>query len=410
MIPRFRPPISVAEVVAAFGPGRGSADIAAFEAAFASVMSQRHAIAFPYGRTGLLALIECLGLDGREIICPAYTCVVVPNAIVASRNRPVFVDSGHDANARIDLVEARIGSATGAVIATSIFGHPVDLDRLDALHRRVPHLPIIQDCAHCFICEWQGRPVHREGVAAVFGLNISKTMTSIFGGMVTTDNDVLAAALHQWRLQRLAPGTIIKSLQRFAYALAVMPAFWPPLFALTERLRRSGLLDRFTRYYDEDRIDMPDDYLIAMSPIEARVGCVQTGRLAGQIAARRAYDLYYRVALAGMPSLAFIERSERSSVSHVAARVANRDWVIAQAARRGVELGHVIEYSVPDLPAYRRLQTPGSNFPVARMLSQTTINLPTSLAFDRGIADRVVTVLSEILRNASPPPPLPRNS
>ena len=59
-------------------------------------MGKKHAIFFPYGRTGLLFLLEALGISDQEIICPAYTCVVVPHAIVLSRNEPVFVDSNPD--------------------------------------------------------------------------------------------------------------------------------------------------------------------------------------------------------------------------------------------------------------------------------------------------------------------------
>lgn len=406
MIPRFVPPIGPGELVAALTPSAQD-DVARFEAAFADVMGQRHAIAFPYGRTGLLALLNCLGLNDREIICPAYTCVVVPNAVVASGNRPVFADSGGDANARLDQVGDLIGDKTGAFIATSIFGNPVDLDALGKITRRHPELPVIQDCAHSFLCEWQGQAVNKRGISAIYGLNVSKTMTSIFGGMVTTDNDNLAQALISWRAENLAPAGWGKMIGRLCYALAVVPAFWPPLFAITDRLRRAGVLDRFTRYYDEDEIDMPADYLTALTALEARVGRVQAPKLTEMIAARRAYNDYYREALSELPALAWVDCPPGSSISHVAARVANRDHIRVEAARRGVELGEVIEYSVPELTAYRRLIGPKPDFPVAGLLARTTVNLPTSLRFEQAKADKVIGVLRTILQSEPPPPPLP---
>jgi dTDP-4-amino-4,6-dideoxygalactose transaminase len=199
MIPRFRPELGLAEVLAALRPSSVE-DVARFETAFATEMGQRHAIAFPYGRTGLMLLLEALGLSGKEIICPAYTCVVVPHAIVKSGNRPLFVDSREsDCNMDLDLAEAAIGPNTGALIATSIFGHPVDLDRLDVITARHPNLVIIQDCAHSYAAEWRGRPVQQAGRASIFGINISKTATSIFGGMVTTDDADLATRLRELR-------------------------------------------------------------------------------------------------------------------------------------------------------------------------------------------------------------------
>lgn len=109
MIPRLRPTLGWQELLAAWTPA-SSEDVARFEAAFAELMGVMHAIAFPYGRTGLVILLETLGLKNREVICPAYTCVVVPHAIVYSGNEPVFIDSqDHDFNMNLDLAEAAIG-------------------------------------------------------------------------------------------------------------------------------------------------------------------------------------------------------------------------------------------------------------------------------------------------------------
>lgn len=406
MIPRFEPPVALPAVLKALVP-RGADDLRSFEQAFARVMGQRRAVAFPYGRTALLALLACLGLRQKGIICPAYTCVVVPNAVVHSGNRPLFVDSQADGNADLDAVEAALGPETSAYIATSIFGHPLDLDRLSALRARHPALPIIQDCAHSFICEWDGREVHRAGIAAIFGLNVSKTITSIFGGMVTTDDERLADRLVEFRSATLTPASVLHLLKRIAYALAVLPAFWPPVFGLTDRLRRMGVLDRFTRYYSPDRIDMPADHLVAMTGFEARVGLGQTAVLRDRINARRRYDAFYRDALVDHPALDWIERAAGSSVSHSAARVADKFAVRAAAAAQGVELGEVIEYSVPDMSAYAPYLREGEHFPVSAALARSTINLPTANIFDDRKAEQVVSVMRRVLVDQPRVPPLP---
>ena len=205
MIPRLRPSISGADIAAAI---LGRTSVQEFETSFATLMGQQHAVAFAYGRSGLILLLEVLGLKDAEIICPAYTCVVVAHAIVQSGNKPVFIDSENGGfNMDLDRAEAVIGPRTRALIATSIHGYPVDLDRLDTIRARNTGLIIIQDCAHSFAAKWKGRPVLREGHAAIFGLNISKSMTSIFGGMVTTDDADLARRLRSLRQQTLQPAT-----------------------------------------------------------------------------------------------------------------------------------------------------------------------------------------------------------
>jgi dTDP-4-amino-4,6-dideoxygalactose transaminase len=402
VIPRFRPVLGFAELAAALRPAQ-SDDVERFEAAFARAVGQRYAVAFPYGRTGLLALLSALGIKGREVICPAYTCVVVPHAIAIGGNAPAFVDAGADANMDFALAERAIGPDTGALIATSVFGNPVDLDHLDAIARRNPQLVVIQDCAHSFTAEWKGRRVNQAGRAAIFGLNASKTMTSIFGGMVTTDDPELAAALIAEKSRLVAPAPLLKSVRRTLYLLALYAAFWPPLFGLTEQLRHAGLLDRFTRYYDENVIDMPRDYLVALSPVEARVGIVQARRLDAFIDARRTYANYYRRALSQEPALAWIGGAEGCSYSHVAARVANRGHVMRAAALHGIQLGEVIEYSVPEMAAYRKWGNVQGPFPVAHALARETINLPVSGRFDEHTAARTAAVLKQILADQPAP-------
>ena len=398
MIPRFRPQLGLNEL-AAILPRRAAGDIGAFEAAFAAQMGQQHAVSFPYGRTGLLLLLRALGIKDATVVCPAYTCVVVQHAIVLSGNKPVFVDSGGDANMDLDRAEAAIRPDTRALIATSIFGHPVDLDRLAELQQRHPDVIVIQDCAHSFVAEWKGKPVHRAGKAALFAMNASKMMTSIFGGMVTTDDGDLASRLVAERDREIVAPAFAKSMARALYVMALYPAFWPPLYGLTERLRQSGLLDRFTRYYSEDAIDMPSDYLVGMTDIEARVGLAQLRRLDGFMSARRAYAEYYRRHLADLPALSWIDAPPGSSFSHIAARVANKSKVMADAFAHGIQLGEIIEYSVPEMTAYREMGAGQGPFPVSGQLARQTINLPVFGKYDAGLAEKVVRVMREILRD-----------
>jgi perosamine synthetase len=396
MIPRFRPALGLKELTAIF-PSHAANDVEAFEAGFAAQMGQRHAISFPYGRTGLLLLIRALGIRGATIVCPAYTCVVVQHAIVLGGNKPVFVDSGADANMDINLAEAAIRPDTRALIATSIFGHPVDLDRLAELQQRHPGVIVIQDCAHSFVAEWKGKPVHRAGNAALFAMNASKMMTSIFGGMVTTDDDDLASKLLAVRNREIAAPALTKSIARSLYVMALYPAFWPPLYGLTERLRQSGLLDRFTQYYSEDIIDMPSDYLTGLTNVEARVGLAQVRRLESFVSARRAYSDYYRQQL-DLPALSWIDAPPGSSFSHIAARVADKSKVMTAAFARGIQLGEIIEYSVPEMKAYREMSTGQGPFPVSGQLARQTINLPVFGDYDALLAEKVVRVMREILK------------
>ena len=186
MIPRLKPYLSKDELVATLD--RQTETVTRFEEAFARAFEAGDAIAFPYGRSALWAFFNACNIVNAEIIMPAYTCVVVAHAIVLSRNIPRFVDiTLFDYNSNLDQLEAAMNERTRAVVATHLFGYPLDVDQLNAIVRNAEarygqKIWIIQDCAHSFGARWQGKLVCNEGDAALFGLNISKTITSIFGG------------------------------------------------------------------------------------------------------------------------------------------------------------------------------------------------------------------------------------
>lgn len=391
MIPRLRPKFGSTEYRAALERRHS---VQNFEHSFATLMGVREAIAFPYGRTALLMLFRALGLRGREIICPAYTCVVVAHAIVLSGNIPVFVDSETDGfNMDFDRAEAAIGEQTGALIATSIHGYPVDLDRLAAISARFPHVEIIQDCAHSFAAEWKKRPVHRAGRAAIFGLNISKIMSSIFGGMVTTDDDALSSRLRALASD-LKPATAMRQAQRLAYIAAASLALTPAAFGVVDCIRRAGLINRFTEYYAEDVIDMPLDYLQQIGRVEASVGVVQCSAYPAIIAHRRRLADIYEEALRPYPGLRRPPLVEGATYSHYVARVPAADALAARALAAGVELGRVIDYSIPDMKAYRKYSRPDADFPQARLLNESVVNLP--LWVDDATARRVAAAVGEL--------------
>lgn len=377
MIPRFKPTLGWRELAAVLTPSRKD-EIERFEQDFAQLMGQKHAIAFPYGRTGLTLLLEAMGLKGKEVICPAYTCVVVPHAIVTSGNQPVFVDSQEtDFNMNLKLVPQAITENTGAIIATSIFGYPVNLDELDEIRKQYPHILIIQDCAHSFAAAWKGRPVQKEGDAAIFGLNISKIITSIFGGVVTTDQDKLVANLRELRNTRLEPPSWHKALKRRLYLMAVYPAFNNIIYGITNTLERSGLLNIFVKYYDEGVIDMPHDYLVGMTRVEAKVGQVQIQRYHNIINHRQKIARIYSENLANISDFHIPPLIKGATYSHYPIRVTERQKLLEFSRKRGIQLGKIIDYCIPHMSSYQESnKNKYPEFVNASQMSNQTINLP----------------------------------
>jgi dTDP-4-amino-4,6-dideoxygalactose transaminase len=392
MIPRLKPTLGTSEILAGVHPPRKD-DVERFEQSFAELMGQKYALAFSYGRTGLMLLLEALQLKNQEIICPAYTCVVVPHAITYSGNVPVFIDCEQGGfNMDLDLAEQAITKRTGAIIATSLFGYPVNLDRLEEIRKRHPQIHIVQDCAHSFAAKWREKPVQKGGIAAFYGLNISKTLTSVFGGLISTDNEELYRTLATIRRQRVKKPSWRKGFRRLSYLLAAYLVFWRPMYGLINHLERYGILEYFVKYYDKSKIDMPKDFLQGMTGVEARVGMANIKRYDQLIKTRTRASAYYFKKLSRLIKvketissnlvsplqdgyeLVLPPRVDGATYSHFVILTRNRDEWLRRGIRKGVQLGWLIEYNIPEMEAYGG--HPPEEFPIAARYARTAVNLP----------------------------------
>lgn len=381
MIPRLKPYLDREEFYALFQKVEEA--VSCFEAEYARLLGVRHAISFPYGRSAQWAFFKALGIDQSEVILPAYTCSVVAHAIVLGGNIPRFVDiSLCDYNMSLDLVSDAINERTRGIIATHLFGYPLDVEALAQLVEKAQakyghKIWIVQDCAHSFGAQWQDRPVYQAGDAALFGLNISKMITSIFGGMLTTDNDEIATKLRSWRDRHFTNPGKLKTIRRILYLMAVYCAFNDNIYGMVNWLEdNTRFLNHLTKaYHLDDVIHFPPDYLDYMLPVEARVGLVQLRKYQAIIHGRQANARYYAENLVQKPGWDIPPLIEGATYSHYVLRVADRSKMLNYMAKRGIQLGQLIEYCIPYSPGYE-IYRGGVDFPNALLCSQRTINLP----------------------------------
>jgi dTDP-4-amino-4,6-dideoxygalactose transaminase len=326
---------------------------------------------------------------------PAYTCSVVAHAISLSGNRPRFVDIRlTDYNMDLDLLPAAINERTRAVIATHLFGYPMDLDRVEVIvaeaEARYGHkIWLIQDCAHSFGASWRGRLVGSSGDVALYALNVSKMMTSIFGGMLTFRDPQLAARVRAWRDDRFHRPSWVKSLQRRLYLMAVHLAFSKPLYTFTWWLQeRTLLLDRLTKsYHLDEQIRFPPDYAERMLDVEAAVGLVQLRKYPEIVLRRRANAEHYDTYLPRQSDWVLPPLVDGATYSHYVVRVADRAAAVSALSSQGVQLGELIQYSMPHLSSYA---AEGHGCCNSLIASLSTINLPVHAELSREEIKRIV--------------------
>ena len=150
--------------------------------------------------SGLILLLKALDLPaGGDVIVPSFTFAATAHAVVWNGLRPVFADCvAADLTLDPASVRRRLTPRTVAIMATSIFGVPPDLDALQEIADE-RDIPLVLDSAQALSSTYKGRPMGGFGVGEVFSMSPTKVATAAEGGVVTTRDPVLAEKLRRLR-------------------------------------------------------------------------------------------------------------------------------------------------------------------------------------------------------------------
>lgn len=138
-----------------------------------------------HGRTGIRIALNSIGLKtGSRVGVQAFNCHTVFSAIQKAGFKHEFMDVTD--NFQIDIKDLdKKKNNIDALIVTHLFGIPADMDEIRSI---VPDIPIIEDCAHSFLSEYNGRYTGTIGDIGVFSIGKAKFPSIGDGGyMVIND-------------------------------------------------------------------------------------------------------------------------------------------------------------------------------------------------------------------------------
>jgi len=171
------------------------------EGQLADFFGVKHVIALSNATLGLMILARALGdlREGGEIILPSFTFSATPHTVIWAGLRPIFADilPGTYTLDPASVVRL-INDKTVAIMGVHIYGHPCEIDELQALaddHQ----LPLVFDAAHAFGSRYRGQHVGSFGQAEVLSFHATKIFPVGEGGAITTDDDRLAGRLRLLR-------------------------------------------------------------------------------------------------------------------------------------------------------------------------------------------------------------------
>jgi dTDP-4-amino-4,6-dideoxygalactose transaminase len=305
----------------------------AFEDAFSKYLSCDHAVAVANGTDALAISLLACDVTDREVILAPNAGGYAANATVAAGATPRWVDvDSTSLLLDIDQVLEQVTERTGAVVATHLYGNPVDVDRLvlglRAMNRE--DVNVIEDCAQSHGGELRGKKLGTIGRAGCFSFYPTKNLGTIGdGGLISTSDGQLAAR--------------IRSLRQYG---------WDVRYRQSIRQGRNSRLDELHAAI----------LLHSLGDLDSR------NNLRREILDR--YRQIYPSLVGGLSPEDFV------GVGHLAVlRVSDRDDFIRQLSQAEVSTSIHYPYLDSDMPAFERFSQ-GTDLSVARKAVNEIVTIP----------------------------------
>jgi dTDP-4-amino-4,6-dideoxygalactose transaminase len=170
---------------------------AQFAADFAAMHSAAYGITCANGTLTMVTALMAAGIGwGDEVIIPALTFAATAWAPLSLGAIPIICDIDPDTFCISPAaIEAAITDRTRAIIPVHLGATIADMDAIMEIadgHKLI----VIEDAAHAHAGQWRGKGAGSWGHFGSFSMQLTKTLTSGEGGLITTNDAAFAEACH----------------------------------------------------------------------------------------------------------------------------------------------------------------------------------------------------------------------
>lgn len=255
-----------------------------FEELMAEFTGCKYAVATSSGTTALHISLLIAGVKRDDyVIAPNITFVASLNSITYTGASPILIDVD-EASWQMDLslleeyldkhsvvedgvcVHRKDGRVIRAIMPVHVLGNMVDMERLQCIADKF-HLTIIEDATEALGSYYDGKHSGSFGLLGCFSFNGNKIITTGGGGMIVTNDELLAKK--------------------------------------AKHLSTQAKSDPFEYYHEET------GYNYRLVNVLAAIGVAQMEQLPAFISRKKEIDSFYKTGLSGVGDIQFQEVSEK---------------------------------------------------------------------------------------------------
>ena len=350
------------------------------------------------GRVALYALMKAYGIKkDDEVILPAFTCVVVPNAIIYCQAKPVYVDiNPQTLNCDAEEIRKKITEKTKFIIAQNTFGLSSDLDAIMVIAKE-KNIIVIEDCTHGLGGFYKGRKNGTIADASFFSTQWNKPFSTGIGGMAFVHDKDVAEKMKSIEKTSKAPSFLERvqlSVLLSVRSIMKAPAVYWPMIKLYRFLSKNNLVVGSSQGNELDNPILPDDFLKQMANVQLKKGISELMKLNQYVSHRVKVAAQYDEGLRKL-GIKINSNSDNAYLKYPLL-VKDRKLFFELAAKKNIELGDwFISPIHPITEQFHLWQYDYGKFPIAEYVSAQIVNLPTHIDMGPKAVERVLSFLNE---------------
>jgi dTDP-4-amino-4,6-dideoxygalactose transaminase len=230
------------------------------------ILNKLSPLTYYRGRVALYSILKGLGIgNGDQVILQAFTCVAVPEAIMAAGAQPLYVDiSPNGFNMSVDELERTITPQTRAIIVQHTYGIPADMEQIKSIADNA-NIPIIEDCCHTFVSKYKGELVGSFGAGSFYSFEWGKPIVAGIGGSaMVNDPGLLEKIQNQYHAYRFPSNVKLLriQLQYLAFKVLYRPSLYWPVRNMFHLLGYIGAAE--SNYNPVNKNQIADDFFLKM--------------------------------------------------------------------------------------------------------------------------------------------------
>lgn len=361
---------------------------------------------FGSARSGIASCLNAIAKIAKRkegnVIVSAYTCLAVPTGIVASSQKPVYVDiEVKTLNTDIVKVLDALNSQTVAILGQHTLGSLIDIQQLKNKINN-ENLYIIEDCALAVGSKKSNYEAGIIGDAAIFSMELSKTISVGWGGILILRNTIIDQQM------KYIYSNI--SVERTGQAIAAIIQTCILGFAYNPYIYHFGgkYLIYFGYKYKMFRHSTPSneidgcvslDFIRKMSKPSMWLANYQWKRLdrISSIIDLNCREIIHHLRKNGFCVLGEFEAMEKIVTPRISFLVRDRSIAIDFFAQQDIELGVWFDGPLSPLPRSVVFNYANMNYPNANLVAKHVVNMPSHSRLSTADVKKIKIIISEFI-------------